>query len=150
MRVLAAGKGIKLQIQAAPEEQKGQPNKRGTKKNAKVEQILTAKDLTLDVYEELSLKKKTGKTTTEEQVQNFILDQNPFNNFLSLVDSEKYQAEDNLKSDKHFRKVKVAKNLLMLLGWEYARDENQLKKELVRDSFVEKVVKDRSSRSNGD
>ncbi len=40
--VLAAGKGIKFQIQAATEEQKGQPKKKGTK-NAKVEQIPTAK-----------------------------------------------------------------------------------------------------------
>ncbi len=29
-----------------------------------------------------------------------------------------------------------------MLGWEHARDENQLKKELVKDNFAEKVVKD--------
>ena len=28
------------------------------------------------------------------------------------------------------------------MGWEHARDENQLKKELVKDNFAEKVVKD--------
>ena len=67
------------------------------------------------------LKKKTGKTTTEENRQvekrfwqhffltselkeeilhNFIYDQNPFRNFLSLVDLENYEAEDNFRSDK--------------------------------------------------
>ena len=63
-----------------------------------MEQILTAKDLTSEEYEELSLKEKMGKTTTEENLQvekkfwqnfsltselkddtrqNFIYDQNP-------------------------------------------------------------------------
>ena len=38
--------------------------------------------------------------------------------------------------------MQVAERLLQLLGWEHARGENQLKKEVVRDNFVEKVVKD--------
>ena len=66
---MAEGKGIKFQIQSPPEEQKERPKKQKTKKQAKVEQILTAKDLTDEEYEELSLKKKTGKTTTEENRQ---------------------------------------------------------------------------------
>ena len=47
-----------------------------------MEKILTAKDLTSEEYEELSLKKKMGKTTTEENLrvekkfwQNFIPDE---------------------------------------------------------------------------
>ena len=56
LRVLAVAKGIKFQIQAVPE-QKGQPKKK-TKKNVKAEQILSAKDLTYEEFEELSLKKK--------------------------------------------------------------------------------------------
>ena len=163
LRVLAEGKGIKFQIQAAPEEQKGQPKKKKTKKQAKVEQIITAKDLTNEEYEELSLKKKMGKTTTEENLQcekkywqrelltdelnedillNWIYGQNPLRNFLSLVDLENHEAEDNLRSDKQIEKVKVVKRLLELLGWEHARDETQLKKDLVRDNFAERVVKD--------
>ena len=163
LRVLAEGKGIKFQIQSPPEEQKGQPKKKKTKKQAKVEEIMTAKDLTDDEYEELSLKKKMGKTTTEENLQcekrywqrelltsdlkeeilqNFIYGQNPLRNFLSLVDLENHEAEDNLRSDKQIEKVKVVKRLLELLGWEHARDETQLKKDLVRDNFAERVVKD--------
>ena len=36
----------------------------------------------------------------------------------------------------------MAERLLQLLGWEDARDENQLKKDLAKDNFVEKVAKD--------
>ena len=98
LKVLAESKGIKFQIQKAPEDE-GKQKKKKTKKQAKLEQILTAKDLTSEEYEELSLKKKMGKTTTEENLQvekkfwqnffltselkedilqNFIYDQNPF------------------------------------------------------------------------
>ena len=104
-----------------------------------------------------------GKTTTEENLQwekkfwkrelltdelkeeillNNIYGQNPLRNFLSLVDLGNHEAEDNLRSDKQIEKVKVVNRLLELLGWEHARDETRLKKELVRENFVEKVVKD--------
>ena len=73
---------------------------------------------------------------------NFVYGCNPFNNFLSLIDVENFQAEDNLRSDKHLERVKVVSTLLELLGWEHARDEHQLKKDIVRDNFVEKVVND--------
>jgi hypothetical protein len=163
LRVLAGLKGIKFQIQSVPEEQRGQPKKKKTKKNAKIEQILTARDLTYEEFEELRLKKRAGKTTTQENLQvdkwywqdffettelkeeilqNFVYDQNPFKNFLALIDVANHHAEDNLKSDKQLERVKVAERLLQLLGWEHARDENQLKKELVKDNFAEKVVKD--------
>ena len=70
LRVLAGLKGIKFQIQAVPEEQKGQPKKKKkTKKNAQIEQILTAKDLAYKELEELSFKKRAGKTTTQENLQ---------------------------------------------------------------------------------
>jgi pterin-4a-carbinolamine dehydratase len=162
LKVLTAAKGIKFQIQAVPEEQKGQPKKK-TKKNVKAEQIMSAKDLTYEEFEELSLKKKSGMTTTEENLQvdkwhhldyletselkeeilvAHIYGQKPYENFLALVDRQNHYAEDNLRSDKQLERVQVAERLIQLLGWEHARDENQLKKEVVRDNFVEKVVKD--------
>ena len=68
--VLAGLKGIKFQIQAVPEEQKGQPKKKKkTKKNAKIEQMLTAKGFTCEEFEKLSFKKRVGKTTTQENWQ---------------------------------------------------------------------------------
>jgi len=162
LKVLAEGKGIKFQIQQAPDD-KGKQQKKKTKKQAKLEQILTAKDLTSEEYEELSLKKKMGKTTTEENLQvekrfwqnffltselkeeilqNFIYDQNPFRNFLSLIDFGNFEAEDNIRTEKQREKVKVVDRLLQLLGFESPRDETQIKKETVRENFAEKVVND--------
>ena len=146
---LAAGKGIKFEIQAVPEEQKGQTQKKKkTKKNLKAEQIMEAKDLTYEEFEELSMKKKAGNTTTEENLrvdkwhhQDYlatdelkedilvahIYGEKPYESFLALVDVENHHAEDNLRSDKQLERVKVAGRLLQLLGWEHAVDENQLK-----------------------
>jgi hypothetical protein len=66
---VAEGNGIKFQIQTPPEDQKGRSKNQKTKRQAKVDQILTAKDLTDEDYEEFSLKKETGKTATEENLQ---------------------------------------------------------------------------------
>jgi stalled ribosome alternative rescue factor ArfA len=128
-----------------------------------LEQIQTAKDLTSEEYEELSSKKKMSKTTTEENLQiekklwqhffltselkedilqNFIYDQNPFKNFLSLIDFENYEAEDNIRTEKQRERVNVVDRLLQLLGFESPRDETQIKKETVRENFAEKVVND--------
>jgi hypothetical protein len=164
LKVLAASKGIKFEVQARPEEQEGaKQKKKKSKKNAKIEQILTAKDLDEDEFEELSLKKKAGKTTTAENYQvekhywqkrfstkdvkeeilvNFLYGQDPFKNFLALIDQDNHRAEDNLRSDKQLEKVQVINRLLELLGWKNARDESQLNKESVRENFAEKVVKD--------
>ena len=130
---------------------------------SKIEQILTAKDLTEKEFDELSLKKKAGMTTTAENYQaekhywqkffstkdvkeeilvNFLYGANPFKNFLALIDVENHRAEDNLRSDKQLEKVKVVNRLLELFGWQSARDESQLSKDSVRDNFVKKVVKD--------
>ena len=104
-----------------------------------MEHVLTAKDLTSEEYEELSLKKKMGKTTTEDNLrvekkfwqnffltselkeeilQNFIYDQNPFKNFLSLIDFENYEAEDNIRTEKQRERVNAVDRLLQLLGFE--------------------------------
>ena len=59
LRVLVASKGIKFEVQARPEEQEGaKKKKKKGKKNAKIEQILSAKDLDEEEFEELSLRKK--------------------------------------------------------------------------------------------
>ena len=78
----------------------------------------------------------------EEILQNFIYDQNPFKNFLSLIDLENYEFEDNVRTEKQIEKVKVVDRLLQLLGFESPRDETQIKKETVRENFAEKVVND--------
>ena len=114
-------------------------------------------------YERLRLRKKIGKTTTQENLQaekfywqqffstgkldedvlpNFLYGNNPFRKFLSLVDVQNHRAEDNLRSEKFLEKVRIVNRLLELLGWQHARDESQLPKEAVKDNFAEKVVSD--------
>ena len=158
LKVMAEGKGIKFQIQQNSDQEGKAKKKKKTKKQAKIEQILTAKDLSNEEYEELSLKKKMGKTTTEENLQvekrfwqqffstselkedillNFVYGENPFRNSLSLID-----LEDNLRTEKQIEKVKLVNHLLELLGFSSPRDETQLKKETVRENFAEKVVND--------
>lgn len=78
----------------------------------------------------------------EEILQNFIYDQNPFRNFLSLIDFGNYEMEDNIRTEKQVEKVKVVDRLLQLLGFSSPRDETQIKKETVRENFAEKVVND--------
>ena len=60
------GKGMTFEIQEEISEEKA-PN--AEKKNYKVSSIMEAKDLELDEYEEISTRKKMGKTTTEENYQ---------------------------------------------------------------------------------
>ena len=67
LRVLAEAKGIKFEIQAKPEGKT--TTKKKTKTNAKVEQILKSRDLSPEEYERLGLRKKVGKTTTQENLQ---------------------------------------------------------------------------------
>ena len=53
----------------------------------------------------------------EEILQNFIYDQNPFKNFLPLIDLENYEFEDNVRTEKQIEKVKVV-DRLQILGFE--------------------------------
>ena len=124
---------------------------------------MSTEDLAYEEFEELSLKKKAGDAAIEENLrvdarhhQDYlatdelkeeilvahVYGQKPYENFLALVDPENHRAVDNVRSDKHLERVKIAERLLQLLGWEHARDENQLEKDLVKDNFVEKVVSD--------
>jgi hypothetical protein len=161
LKVLAEAKGIKFEVQAKPEGEKGQKKK--TKATAKVDNILKAKDLDPNEYERLRLRKKTGKTTTQENLQvekffwqqrfstnkldpdilkNFIYGNDPFRNFLALVDVRNHWAEDNLRSEKFLEQVSLVNKLLEHLGWQSCRDESQLGKDNVKANFVEKVLTD--------
>jgi hypothetical protein len=166
LRVLANSKGIEFQIQAVPGEHNG-----ATKEAEDQEERQDRVDLSGDgtdpgrvrgADEELNLKKRAGKTTTEENLQvvkrfwqncflttelkedifqKFIYDQNPFNKFFSSIDPENHHnAEDNMKFGKQMEKVKIAERLLELLHWEHAMDENQIERKLFEDNFAEKVV----------
>ena len=68
LRVLTTGKGMTFQIQEDVAEADAQTPK-AEKKNLRVSSILEAKDLDPDEYEEITTRKKMGKTTTDENNQ---------------------------------------------------------------------------------
>jgi stalled ribosome alternative rescue factor ArfA len=124
---------------------------------------MTARDLTLDEQEELSFKKKTGKTTKadylrveqrfwqnfsstvelkEEIPQHFLHGQNPSRNLLSLADMGTTRWRTTSGPISSASKTKVVERSSELRGWQHATDEAELSKESVRDNFVESVVKD--------
>ena len=161
LKLLAEAKGIKFEIQAKPE---GKPNQqRKTKTTAKIDRILDARDLEPAEYDELRRKKKLGKTTTQENAEvekffwqqrfstnkldgsilkNFLYGNDPFKNFLALVDVRNHWAEDNLRSEKFLEQVSLVSKLIEHLGWQSCRDESQLGKDKVKANFVEKVLAD--------
>jgi GTPase SAR1 family protein len=119
LRVLVEGKGMEFVIDESSEEDDGNTVK---PKNYKLASIMEADDITHDRFEELTAKKKVGKTTMEENFQvdkHFMqkhlsvkeLDEatvkehmfNPdlLKNFLSLIDMSNYQKQDNVKSVNH-------------------------------------------------
>jgi hypothetical protein len=160
-KVLAEAKGIKFEVQAKPEGKEGQRKK--SKTTAKIDRILDARDLEPKEYDELRRKKKLGKTTSKENAEvekcfwqqrfstskldpdilkNFIYGNDPFRNFLALVDIRNHRSEDNLRSEKFLEQVSLVNKLIEHLGWQSCRDESQLDKDKVKASFVEKVLID--------
>jgi len=132
LRVLVEGKGMKWQ--AADEEAPPKP----PQTNYKLTAIMNALDIDNDVFEDIGLRKKMGKTTTDENFQwekmfwkryfsveqldetvlrNFMFGNNPLKNFLSLIDLENYEQEDNLKCSKQAEKVALVKKLIEGLGF---------------------------------
>ena len=167
LRVLASAKGMTFTIHYPPqEEEDAAPRRKKTKAEQKVSNILEAKDLAHDEYEEISKRKKMGKSTTEENLQaekhywqtffltndldgkarnNFIYGTNPSYNYLGLIDTRNHKAEDNLKSERQLERIGIVKAVLDRLGWGSARDEDAIRKEDLRTNFVENVVDDPSS-----
>ena len=166
LRVLANAKGMTFTIQQPPpppKEEQAPPERKKTKVESEASSIITAKDLTQEEYEEISERKRMGKTTTEENLQaekhywqrffltkeleekslkSFLYGTNPLNNYVSLIDSRNHEAEDNLKSEKQLAKIEIVRALLVRLGWESARDEDAIRKEDLRTRFAENVVDD--------
>ena len=154
LKTLALGKGMTFEVDQ--EVVDGEAAEKKT--NYKLEAIVGAKDLKLDEFETLSQLKKQGKTTTEENFQvdkfywqrylvqkeldpdllkEFLYDNNPLDNFLSLIDIRNHDRQDNLRSAKHVERTEMVKKLLNGLGFASAVDKNRID----RDTFVEGFVK---------
>ncbi|MFM7981623.1 MAG: hypothetical protein ACKPKO_20130, partial [Candidatus Fonsibacter sp.] len=139
------------------------PQRKKTKVESRASSIASAKDLTQEEYEEISHRKKMGKTTTHENLQadkhywqnffltnklddsvlkNFLYGTNPLQNNVGLIDTRNHDKEDNLKSEKQLSKIEIVIALLESLGWENARDEDAMKKEELKRHFIDNVVND--------
>ena len=79
-RVLATAKGMGFEIQELEEHEKPTIAK---PENYKVSAVLEAPEINIDEFEELSAKKKQGKTTTE---QNFKVEKHFWQRFLATKD----------------------------------------------------------------
>jgi hypothetical protein len=131
---LASAKGMGFEVQQLEEDEKPTVSK---PKNYKVSAVLEAPEINSDEFEELSAKKKQGKTTTEQNfkvekhfwqrflatkeldeavLKAFMFEPAMFKNFLSLIDLKNYEKQDNLRSAKHLEKVELVKSLLFGLG----------------------------------
>ncbi|MFM7985715.1 MAG: hypothetical protein ACKPKO_41020, partial [Candidatus Fonsibacter sp.] len=109
------------------------PQKNKTKVEPRASSIASAKDLTQEEYEEISHRKKMGKTTTDENLQcdkhywqnffltntldesvlkNFLYGTNPLQNYVGLIDARNHDKEDNLKSENQLSKIEIVKALL--------------------------------------
>ena len=94
------------------------PKTKDARTNYKIESLLKAPDITTEEYNELSRRKKQGKTTTEENskvdkrfwqrylvqeelepdlLKRFMFDNNPLDHFIALVDINNHQKEDKSK-----------------------------------------------------
>jgi hypothetical protein len=169
LRVLAEGKGMGFVIDQAiapraeaEAEGEGETRAKDARTNYKLQSILHAKDLTASEYDELSTKKKMGKTTTEENFQvercfwqrylvqkeidpdlllEFIYDNNPLDNFVGLIDIRNHTKEDNLRSAKFVERVAVVKKLLEGLGFDGVMDRERKDRKTFMENWA-KVVEE--------
>jgi hypothetical protein len=113
-------------------------------------------------YKEITMRKKRGETTVEENTQaeryfwkrylaqddldpellvEFMYDNNPLNKFLCLIDERNHCTEDNLRSAKFLEQVATSNKLLKALGFDGAMDwKKRISRETFRKHWVENVV----------
>ena len=161
LRVLATEKGMGFTIQQEKEEEKD--TWRGPKVNHRMTAILAAKDIPTDAYKAMETRKKMGKTTTEENFQmskgfwkrylvqdtldpklleEFMYDNNPLDNFVSLVDIRNHEKEDNLRSAKFVERSGMTMKLLRALGFETVMDRRKIGREDFMRRWAERIASD--------
>jgi hypothetical protein len=150
LRVLASGKGMGFNIIGNPED-KPKVSRAGS---YKVSCTLEAEDIDAERYEELSLLRKAGKTTTEENymidkhfyqnhlllkhldkniLKEFMFNPSLLKNFTSLVDVKNHEEQDNLKSAKLLKQVELLSKLVEGLGFASPVDQQTV---VSREEFM--------------
>jgi hypothetical protein len=159
LRMLAVGKGMDFRVI----ESKAEKEKKEKKPNYKVEAVLQAEDISAQQYEDLTLKKKRGETTSEENFQverhfwqrylatreldEKLLKEYMFNpqllkNFTSLIDIKNHEKQDNLRSANHQEAVQLVRNLLFGLGFSSPLDDSDKGREEFMTNFVCNICDD--------
>jgi hypothetical protein len=143
LRMLVEGKGVKWQVDEAVLD----PDPGPRRKHYRISAIMGAADVSQEVFDEIGVRKKMGKTTTEENFQwerrywkrywkkffavealddevltKFLFGVNPLQNFLSLIDINNYNNDDNLRTVNQMEKVLLIRKLLDGLGFETVVD----------------------------
>jgi hypothetical protein len=143
LKMLVQGKGMDFEIEEGDEGATAMSKP----KNYRVAAVMEAQDITSDQFEDLTMKKKQGKTTTEENFQvdkhywqrhlatkeldEGVLKEHMFGDgllwsFLSLIDMNNYKKQDNLKSARHVEKVELVQKLLEGLGFSSPLDDQAM------------------------
>jgi hypothetical protein len=132
------------------------------RQNYRLEAIMNATDITKDEYDMIARRKRRGETTVEENAQaeryfwkrylaqddldpklllEFMYDNNPLNNFLSLIDERNHLKEDNLRSAKFLERAGTVKSLLAGLGFDGAMGWNRkVSRDDLQKGWVENVA----------
>ncbi|MFM7979206.1 MAG: hypothetical protein ACKPKO_07805, partial [Candidatus Fonsibacter sp.] len=58
----------------------------------------------------------------EAVLDNFLYGTNLLQNYVGLIDTRNYEAEDNLNSEKQHSNIEIVRALLERMGWESGRD----------------------------
>jgi hypothetical protein len=159
LRVLATEKGMGFTIQQEKEEDTW----RGPKVNYRLNAILAAQDIPAEEYRGMETRKKMGRTTTDENLSltkcfwkrylvqdeldpelltEFMFDNNPLDNFVSLVDIRNHEKEDNLQSAKFVERSATTMKLLRALGFESVVDSRKIGRDDFLRRWADNVVSD--------
>ena len=159
--MLVQGKGMDFEVEEGDEGATGASKP----KNYRVAAVMEAQDITSDQFEGLMMKKKQGKTTTEENFQvdkhywqrhlatkeldEGVLKEHMFGDgllwsFLSLIDMNNYKKQDNLKSARHVEKVELVQKLLEGLGFSSPLDDQAMDLKDFMDNFANNVCEEAS------
>ena len=75
-------------------------------------------------------------------LKEFMYDNNPLDNFLSLIDRRNHRREDNLRSAKHLEKTDIVSKVLNGLGFASAVDKGKIDKETLLRNFQANIADD--------
>lgn len=164
LRILAASKGMGFTVDEEQLLERTAAAKE-PRTNYRLDCIMQAPEITQTEYDEISARKKQGKTTTEENFKaercfwerylvqrgpeldpkllvEFMYDSNPLNYFLGLVDIRNHKKEDNLRSAKFVEMVETVQKLITGLGFQSCVDDSKVNRDTFVENWTSQIVND--------